>query len=112
MAQAMANSPDSFVVRCFFSQHGDTWEALCVDYDVAVQGHSYAEVYDRIITAVSEYLKYIETLPEGERARFRNRGVPLGVRLWCTVRVLWTVIRGGSDHREGGSGIFNVPSHA
>lgn len=57
------------------------WEAVCLDFDLAVQGGSFDEVYRELNESISIYLEYVRSLPEGERARFLGRRIPFALRL-------------------------------
>lgn len=52
-----------------------------MNYDIAVEGTSFPEVMANLREAVTDYLEYVETLPEPDRTRLLNRRVPLLVRL-------------------------------
>lgn len=69
------------VVRCYAEGRGGQWEAICLDFDIAVQGGSFNEVYHSLNNAVADYYEYVEALPEAERARFLNRKAPLFARI-------------------------------
>ena len=91
----------SMIVRCYVERRGDDWEAVCIDFDLAVQGHSFPEVRERLDQAIHDYLSYVESLPEAERGAFLNRRVPLGTRLAFAFRVLVSALHssGRGDHR-------------
>ncbi len=42
---------------CFAHGHGDSWEAICLDLDIAVQGRSHDEVFKRLNEAVVSYVQ-------------------------------------------------------
>ena len=82
--------------------HGTDWEAICVDFDIAVQGNSLEEVGRELRDAVDTFLDYVDDLPESERGQFLSRKSPLGLRLrleaayrsfqmlrWLRVQTLW-----------------------
>ena len=69
----------------------DGWEAICVEFDIAVQGGSHEEVRQLLEEAVNGFVKYVNALPEGDdRNRLSNRRIPwyLHLKLWLTHR-LW-----------------------
>ena len=33
------------LLRCYAERHHGQWEAFCLDFDIAVQGSSFEEVY-------------------------------------------------------------------
>lgn len=61
--------------------NGGDWEAVCVDFDIAVQGNSLEEVRRELRDAVDIFLDYVGDLPEDEREQFLNRKSPLGLRM-------------------------------
>ena len=70
------------VLICYAEGRPDgKWEAVCVDYDIAVEGQSIAHVIDELRAAITDYLKYVETLPPKERARFLRRRTPFLAKL-------------------------------
>ena len=73
------------VLRCYIEGRGDQWEGICLDFDIAVQGHSLPEVVDELRQSVALYLEHIATLPTSEQAAFLSRKAPLVLRL----RFLW-----------------------
>lgn len=55
----------------------DGWEAICVEFDIAVQGGSHEEVRQLLEEAVNGFVKYVNALPEGDdRNRLSNRRIP------------------------------------
>lgn len=82
----------SMIVHCYVEGRGSTWEAVCVEFDIAVQGHSFDEVAGSIGKAVHEYLEYVHTLPEPAQRQFLNRRVPLRTRLNFAVRAFISAV--------------------
>lgn len=89
-------------ITCFAEGRGDSWHAICLDFDIAAQGRSFEDARDRLIEAVKDYLEYVETLPEAERSAFRTRRVPLHVQIAFVLRLVsWSLF---SRKHEAGSG--------
>lgn len=91
------------VVYCYAEGRGEQWEAVCVNFDLAVQGRSFPEVFGRLGEAIKDYLLYVHSLPEAEQARFLSRRVPFWTRLEFAARAFFDAIRsrdGGSNHRH------------
>lgn len=64
-------------VICYAEGRPDgKWEAVCVDFDIAVEADSLDAVFTDLGSAIDEYLEYVKTLPENERARMLHRGMP------------------------------------
>jgi hypothetical protein len=68
---------------CYFEGRGNEWEAISVDYDIAVYGHSLDEVKNQLKSAI---LTYIEDAGK-ERGMARKR--LLGRRIPKTVQLRW-----------------------
>lgn len=87
------DSPRGAMVFCFAEGAGDCWEAFCVDFDLAVQGRSFEEVYRKLEDQVMLYVEGAIALPEPDRTRLLHRRAPLSVTLPLTLRMIWTAIR-------------------
>jgi hypothetical protein len=57
------------------------WQAVCLDFDIAVQGASLAEVQMSLSEAISEFVDAAEQEAEPARSRLLNRRTPIWVRL-------------------------------
>ncbi len=68
-------------IWCYAEGQQGNWEAICLDFDLSVQGESFDAVYRDLHESILMYLDYIEGLPKGEQVQFLNRKVPLGLRL-------------------------------
>lgn len=87
-------------VSCYAEGRDDKWEAVCLNFDIAVQGSSFQEVYESIGVAIDEYVAYVETLPAEEHAAFLSRRAPLSLRikfLWHAFRITFFRRRGDGD---------------
>jgi hypothetical protein len=80
------------VVRCYAEGHEGQWEAYCLDFDLAVEGRSFEDVYHSLNRAVAEYLEYAQSLPAEEQARFLGRRMPLWSRLAFAARLAATTL--------------------
>lgn len=76
-------------VHCYAEGQPGKWEAVCLDFDLAVQGGSFEEVYGSLSRSIDLYVEYVSTLPRKERAAFLARRAPLSLRL----RFLWYAFR-------------------
>ena len=85
------------IVRCYAEGRPDAWEAICLDFDLSVQGESFEGVFRDLNTSIEMYVEYVNGLPEAERAALARRRAPLALRL----RFLWYVLR---DLFVGGGG--------
>ncbi|MFZ2107052.1 MAG: hypothetical protein WAV18_17045 [Roseiarcus sp.] len=82
---------------CFSRGHEGSWEALCVDYDIAVQGASFDQVKDDLEAAISDYVEAASSEDEATRIKLLARRAPWSVRLTWTARILWSVWRPNTD---------------
>ncbi len=88
------------MIRCYAEGRPGRWEAFCLDFDLAVQGESFAEVFDDLDKAVAEYVAHVATLPEPDRSRLLARRAPLGMRLAFVWHALLAAVRPSSG-RDG-----------
>ncbi len=87
------------MLRCYAEGRDSEWEAICLDFDIAVQGESFEEVFHSLDDAVSLYLESVAALPASERTHLLERPAPLSVRLRFLAHVLRSLFsdRGGDD---------------
>lgn len=93
------------IVTCYAEGRPGQWEAVCLDFDIAVQGASLDEVFDGIRKAVADYAAYVAGLPEAERTAFLHRRAPL----WLRLRFFWRLFIATIFGRDGGA---DTPSRA
>ena len=89
-------------LTCYAEGRENRWEAVCLDFDIAVQASSFEEVYESLNTAIGEYVSYVMTLPEEEQKTFLYRRAPLSLRfkfLWYALRAVLLDRRGNDKHR-------------
>lgn len=78
------------ILHCYAEGQGDRWEAFCLDFDLAVQGTSFRDVFDKLQDQIGLYVEGVMALPEAERARMLNRRAPLGEWLRVTWRTIFS----------------------
>jgi hypothetical protein len=66
---------------CSAKSMGNRWQALCLDFDIAVQGASFAEVQSSLNDAIFEHVEAAEQENEPARAALLNRRTPVWVKL-------------------------------
>jgi len=91
----------NMLLRCYAEGTARGWEAVCLDFDIAVQGDSFESVYQQLNEAVETYVEYVDELPEPDRSRLLCRKAPLVDRLrflWHTART--TIGRSSSDAKQ------------
>ncbi len=81
------------LLRCYAQRHAGKWEAFCVDFDLAVQGDSFEEVYRSLGKAVGDYVERVHELPEEDQRRLLSRRAPLWSRLCFVVALLSSALR-------------------
>ncbi len=86
---------------CFAHGRPGDWEALCVDFDIAVQGESFRDVQRQIELAVADYVLAVEGEEADQRSRLLRRRAPRSTVLFWSGRVLLSAIRHlAGDDRE------------
>ena len=71
---------DDLKLRCYAYGSGASWEAICIDLNVAVCGNSRQEVRASLRTAVDLYLETVADLPAAEQDGFLSRRTPWHTR--------------------------------
>lgn len=78
------------VLTCVAHQHGDLWEAACLDFDIAVQGATLEAVKESLNAAIETYIEDSHAENEPDRSALLARRAPLRARIaW-----LWPFIKG------------------
>jgi hypothetical protein len=90
-------------ILCFARGREGDWEALCADFDIAVQGRSFNEVREAMESAVSEYVAAARQEAPETAERLLNRHAPLRVSLLWTARVLLSAWRHGANRDTSAS---------
>ena len=78
---------------CFARGHQGSWEALCLDFDIAVQGVSFEDVHRDLVDAIGEYVAAAREEDDVTREKLLNRRVPWHVRLQWILQFVWYGIR-------------------
>lgn len=76
-------------IMCFARGHEGSWEALCADFDIAVQGASFDEVRREIDGAVRQYISFAEMQDEATKRKLLSRRAPWHVRIGWIALVAW-----------------------
>jgi hypothetical protein len=96
MNKALSEIETEKVVLCYAEGRGEEWEAFCLDFDLAVQGKSFSEVYQKLEDQIHLYLESVCALPEADRRRLLKRTAPLTTRLSLILPMIWAAI----SHRD------------
>ena len=67
-------------LQCYAYGRDRSWEAICVDLNIAVFGTSFREVEASLRTAIDIYLESVAELPTAEQCAFLSRRAPWYVR--------------------------------
>lgn len=89
-------------LRFYAEGRPGSWEAICLDLDIAVQGESFEDVYHSMNDALRQYIDAVAELPAEDQRRLLNRKVPLGMRLKFFWRVLCATFGARDRNSDGG----------
>ena len=87
-------------LRCYAYGKGNSWEAICVDFDIATFGASLNEVKASLTTSIELYLEEVQKLPTNEQQIFLNRKSPRHVRFKLLLISWLNYLRIGSTSEE------------
>jgi len=73
---------------CFAHGRDREWEALCVDFDLAVQGASFDEVKALLDDAIGSYIVDARAEAPGVARQLLNRRAPWHVRTMLTMKLI------------------------
>jgi|SRR5215831_4206074 len=88
------------ILSCYAVGRDDSWEAFCVDFDIAVQGESFVDVTQKLGEAIRSFTDYVNNLPQEERERFLKRRAPWHVRAKLVLGVIMTILFGDSSRSK------------
>jgi len=63
-------------ILCFAHGQDDAWEAICTDFDIAVQGSSFDEVQQLLNQSISSYIADAFLEEESVKEKLLNRRAP------------------------------------
>ena len=86
------------------------WEALCVDFDIAVQGDSLQDVQHLLNDAVAFYIQDAHREQESVKHKLLNRRAPWYTTLGLTLKLIYFNIFDG--RRSEAQASFPVPCPA
>lgn len=95
------------VLSCYAAGRDDSWEAICLDFDIAVQGDSFADVSKKLSEAIHAYIEYVVTLPADEQVDLLHRRAPWRVRTKFVLGAIVTMLFHKSN--GGGQQSFGLP---
>ena len=71
---------------CFAEGNGTSYEAICVDLDIAVEGSSLKKVFDLLNASIATYIEDAMKEDEATARRLLSRRAPWHVRLGYKLR--------------------------
>lgn len=80
---------EAVTLLCYAEGSDKTWEGICLDFDLAVQGTSAQDVIAKLDDAIRDYLEYVHSLPEEEQKKFLSRRVPWRLTLGVVLKMLF-----------------------
>ena len=98
-------------VMCVAKGVAGEWEALCLDFDIAVQGDSFDNVRDLLHDAIEGYVSDVSREDAETARRLLQRRAPLGVRAKWAIGQFVHQLRHGSQDRELRAA-FDMPCQA
>jgi hypothetical protein len=75
------------VMRCFAESEGEHWHAICLNYDLAVQGESFVDVRAKLEAMIDHYLEEVAGVDRQHASALLSRRAPLALwaRYWGMV---------------------------
>lgn len=83
---------DQRFVHCYAEGKANAWEAFCIDLDLAVQGGSFSDVYQKLNDQIELYSETVAALPEPDQRRLLSRHAPLGTLLALVFRIVCSTL--------------------
>ncbi len=109
-SQGKVSYPEPVLI-CVAHGHEGAWEALCLDFDLAVQGRSLSEVRNSLENAINDYVDAARAEAEPARSKLLNRRAPFAVRFMWAIRFFTRTIFGQNSASDSTVG-FPVSCHA
>lgn len=97
---------------CFARGRDGDWEAICLNYDIAVHGRSFEEVQQLLTISIADYVESaMQESPEAAK-RLLNRSAPTRVFLSYILSFLWHNLRSGGSDDDRLEHSFQMPCPA
>jgi hypothetical protein len=77
---ASTDSRVALTLQCYAYRNGDTWEAICVDFDIATFAPSLDEVKASLVTCIDLFLEGVAEAPPEDRSLLLLRRSPWHLR--------------------------------
>lgn len=102
-------------LTCYVFGRGSRWQAICTDFNIAVQAPSSALAKSMLLEAIDMHVETAMTMDDKTRRQLLNRKAPFAVRLrlrmLAAMHSLRTVAPKGRNSDRHVSG-FNATCHA
>ena len=88
---------------CFARGREGDWEAICLDFDIAVHGRSFEDVQQLLRISIADYIESAAQESPEAAARLLRRSAPVHVVAGYIIAFLWHNFRKGGkgdDHLE------------
>jgi hypothetical protein len=86
---------------CFAHGNGRGWEAICVDFDIAVQGTSFDEVKASLDRAIDQYVSAASAEDAAVCRKLLSRRAPFHVRAMLTIKLIsFNLFRGRMNEAQ------------
>lgn len=95
--RSMVNDRMDLNLKCYVHGGAASWQAICVDLNVAVCGSSQREVRASLCKAVDMYLQTVATLPTVERDGFLSRRTPWHTRTRLAILTWFSALGRGRN---------------
>ena len=97
-------------LKCYAYRVGDTWEAICVDLDIATFAPSLDEVKESLALCIELYLKRVAELPAEEQGDFLTRKSPWHLRAGLAFKTWLSRVPGTASRFRGLSFHHKLPA--
>jgi len=99
-------------LRCYAYRNGETWEAICVDYDIATFASSLEEVKASLVTCIELFLEGVAEASPGDRERLLRRRSPWLLRAKLASLTWLSSLRTGAHQALQFTLQPKVPAHS
>lgn len=106
----MKNNQIPKTLLCYAHGREGSWEAICVDYDVAVQGSSFEEVREILNEAIATYIEDALAESPSDRNRLLGRHAPIYVKFSLAIKFLLYVLFRNSDGDQQANFSISCPA--
>ena len=77
---ALADTQVTLTLQCYAYRDGDTWEAVCIDFDIATFAPSLDEAKASLVTCIELFLEGVAEAPPDDRRHLLRRRSPWHLR--------------------------------